>query len=228
MREGVLRDEQTGHRRSHRLAFEQHRADAAHQAGRIGKEPADVEGGRHRHGAGEIDAPVRRAQSVDAAIGRRHAHRSAGVAAEREITGIRRGGGGRAARRAARNAAGRPHVHRRAVVRADAGAAVEEFVADRLARDGRAGGEDLFHRGRVHARRLLRRQPLRTAAAGARAGDVVEVLDHRGETRKRPARAARDRRLDVVRHEEGGVCFAVHFWCSVIASEAKQSLFTCA
>ena len=54
---------------------------------------------------------------------------------------------------------------------------------------------------RVRARRLLRGQPIRIAAAGARAGDVVHVLDDGGQPGERTARAAGDRRVEVVRDE---------------------------
>src|SRR5262249_40720472 len=92
----------------------------------------------------------------------------------------------------------------------------EELVADGLAGDGRARGEDLCHRGRVGTRRLLRREPLRVAAARARAGDVVEVLHGRREPGERPAGAAGDRRLDVVRDVEraGRVRGHVDFPCA--------------
>jgi hypothetical protein len=59
--------------------------------------------------------------------------------------------------------------------------AEEEFVADRLAGNRRARREDLRDRGGMADRRLLRRKPVRVAAAGAAPGNVVHVLDHGGE-----------------------------------------------
>ena len=83
-------------------------------------------------------------------------------------------------------------------MRVHAGDAVEEFVADRLADDGRAGGEQLFDRCGMRRRGLLVRQPVRIAAAGALAGDVVHVLDRDAQSRERAARRALERRLQIV------------------------------
>ena len=128
-------------------------ADAPEHA-RPARQPADdVERRRHVHHAGRIDAAVRGADAVEPAERGRHAHRAAGVAAQREIAGAGRGRRRRSARRAARDAARRARIERRAVMRVDAGDAVEELVADGLADDGGAGVEQL-----------------RTAAAWARAG----------------------------------------------------------
>jgi hypothetical protein len=69
-------------RRRGRVGREQRGARGAQQR-RAGREPADgVERRRERRGAGEGDAPVRRADAPQAAVGRRHAHAAAGVAAE--------------------------------------------------------------------------------------------------------------------------------------------------
>ena len=66
--------------------IEQHLADAAVQR-RVAREPSGgVHARRHGHGVGQIDPAMARAQSVDPAKARRQAHRSAGIAAEREIT----------------------------------------------------------------------------------------------------------------------------------------------
>ena len=93
-------------------------------------------------------------------------------------------------------------------MRVDAGDAVEELVADRLADDGRAGGEQLLDRRGVRGRGLGVGEPVRIAGAGALARDVVHVLDRDAEARERTARRALERRLQIVRDEEaahGGV-----------------------
>ena len=86
----------------------------------------------------------------------------------------------------------------------DAGHAVEELVADGLAGDGRAGGEQLFHRGGVPARGLGLGEPIGIAGACALAGDVVHVLDRDAQSGERPRRRALERRLDIMRDEKAG------------------------
>src|SRR6185437_3217683 len=90
-------------------------------------------------------------------------------------------------------------------MRVGAGHAVEEFVAHRLAGDGGAGVEDFLHRRAVARGGLMGRQPFRIAAAGDVAGDVVHVLDHRGEAGERPVGGALDRGLEVVRDEAAAI-----------------------
>jgi hypothetical protein len=84
----------------------------------------------------------------------------------------------------------------------DAGDAEEQFVADGLADDGRTGGEDFCDRGRMGLRRGMGGEPGRIAGAGARARDVVHVLDASGQPGERPGPAAHDRRFEIVRNEE--------------------------
>ena len=141
--EAVVGDQQGADIRAYGLAAEQHIADAAEHAGAVGEPSDGVERRRHVHAAFGVDAAVGGADTIEAAERGGDTHRAAGVRAEREVAGARRGGGGRAARRASRDAAGRPQVRRRAVVRVDASDAIEKFVADRLADDGRAGAEIL-------------------------------------------------------------------------------------
>ena len=79
-------------------------------------------------------------------------------------------------------------------MRVDAGDAVEELVADRLADDGGAGVENFRHRRGVRRRGLGVGEPVRIAAAGALAGDVVHVLDRGGEAGERAVARALERR----------------------------------
>ena len=93
-----------------------------------------------------VDAAVRRADAVEAAEARRHAHRAAGVGAERGVAQPGGHRGGRARRRAARHAAGRADVHRRAVEGVLAQDAERDLVGDGLADQRRAGIEQRLHR----------------------------------------------------------------------------------
>src|SRR6476661_5882346 len=90
-------------------------------------------------------------------------------------------------------------------MRVGAGHAVEEFVAYRLAGDGGAGVENFLHRRAVARGGLMGGEPFRVAAAGDVAGDVVHVLDHRGEAGERPFGGALDRGLEVVRNEAAAI-----------------------
>src|SRR5581483_4212917 len=80
-----------------------------------------------------------------------------------------------------------------------AGDAVKEFIANRLADDHRAGVGQLLNGARGAARRWMRLEPFRVAAAGPFAGDVVHVLDGRSQPRQPPLRGAGNRTCKVVR-----------------------------
>ena len=84
----------------------------------------------------------------------------------------------------------------------DAAHAIEELVAYCLAGDGSAGAKNLRNRAGMLAGGLLRREPIRTAAAGPRTGDVVHILDHRREASKRPVLCANNRRVQIMRDEK--------------------------
>src|SRR5262249_10984805 len=101
------------------------------------------------------------------------------------------------------NAAWRPDIRRRAVMRIRARDAVEELVANRLAGDGRARRENLRDCIGMPGGRLLSREPFWIAAAGSLTGNVVHVLDDRGESGERTPRSSADRRLDSVWNEKG-------------------------
>ena len=138
----------------------------------------------------EIDPPMRRPDAVKAAKARRHAHRAAGIGAEREIAGPGGHGRGRSARRAAGHAAGRRRVHRRAVMRVLAQDAERDFVGDGLADHRGAGIEQGLHHPCM-TRRALERQrgqsglppPVGTPATSIRS------LTAKAEAGERPAAA---------------------------------------
>ncbi len=199
--ESVLQHDQLCDAGALRRSLQQLRADAAEHAGRGGEPAGDVEGGRHLHRPRHVDPAVGRAQAVQPAKCGRHPHRAAGVAAEREVAGASRGGRCRAARRAAGNPARRVRIDRRAVMGVDAGHAEEELVAHRLADDGGSGVQDPADGCGIRRGRRLRGQPVRIAAAAALAGDVVHILDRRGQPGQRAVRGACDRLRDVVRNE---------------------------
>src|SRR5262249_32168027 len=117
---------------------------------------------------------------------------------------------GRAAGAPRGKAAGRPDMRRRAVMRIRPRAAVEDLVAIRLAGDGGARRENLRDCIGMPGGRLLRREPFGIAAAGSLTGNIVHILDDRGESGERTARSSADRRLDIVWNEKGfghAVCF---------------------
>ena len=143
-----------------------------------------------------------RAQAVKPVERGRDANRSAGVAAEREIAGIGAARCRRAAGRAAGQPAGRAQIGRGAVMGIGACDAEEEFVADRLAGNRRARRENLRDRGGMADRRLLRRKPVRVAAAGTAPGNVVHVLDHGGEPGKRAGCRPAHGRIEIVGDKE--------------------------
>src|SRR6516165_2290378 len=83
--------------------------------------------------------------------------------------------------------------------------AVEELVANRLAGDGRARRENLRDCIGMPSGRLLRREPFGIAAAGSLTGNVVHVLDDRGESGERTTRSSADRRLVFVWNEKDSI-----------------------
>ena len=188
LREGIVENDQLIRFGAHAGTFEQHLADAPQDARAAGEPPGHIEGRRHRHAAGDVDASVRRAYAVDAAEGGRHPNRAAGIAAQREIAGAggRRSGG--AARGAARQSARGARIDRSAVMRVGAGDAEEKFVAHGLADDGGSSEQQLPDRRRVRERRPMRGKPIGVAATGAQLGDVIHVLHRRGQSGKRPLR----------------------------------------
>ena len=200
-RKGVIEHDQVRDFRRGRSAAEQHAAHFAERARSVREPAGDIEGRRHVHRAGEIDAAMRGADAIEPAERGRHPDRTAGIAADRDIAGAGSRRRCRAARRAAGQAAGRARIVRRAVMRVDAGDAVEEFVADGLAGDGGAGIEQLLHDACVLRRGRLRCEPVRIAAAGALAFDVIHVLDRDGQPGERAGLRAANRRLQVVRNE---------------------------
>src|SRR6266496_5414312 len=86
-------------------------------------------------------------------------------------------------------------------MRIGAGHAEEKLVADGLADEGCAGVENPAHRGGRRIGLARGREPVRAAAAGAIARDVVHVLDRAGEPGERPGCGARDGGLKIMRHE---------------------------
>src|SRR6266567_7449618 len=82
-----------------------------------------------------------------------------------------------------------------------AGHAEEELVADGLADDGGAGIDNFAYRGGRGGGWRCRRKPVRAAAPGAMARDVVHVLDRAGEAGEWSASGAGDRRAQIMRHE---------------------------
>jgi hypothetical protein len=82
------------------------------------------------------------------------------------------------------------------------GDAEEQFVADGLADDRRAGSQNLRHCRRVGGRRSVGGKPSRVAGSGPRARNVVHVLDGGGQARKRAGAAARDRRCQIMGNEK--------------------------
>ena len=115
--------------------------------------------------------------------------------------------------RATRKAARRARIHRRAVMRVRAAHAVEEFIANCLAGDGRSGVEDLLHRRTIARGRRMSCEPFRVAAAGAFARDVVHVFDHRAQPGERTGCGTFDRCSDVVRDEATAIGFRRHLRC---------------
>src|SRR5690242_14814596 len=102
---------------------------------------------------------------------------------------------------------------------------VEEFIADGLAGDGRAGVEDFLHRGAAARRRGVRGEPVRIAAAGALAYDIIHVLHHRAQPGERPARRALDWRLEVVGNEAAAISLRRHASISCIFTSKVTKSF---
>ena len=131
-----------------------------------------------------VDPAMRRADAVEAAEARRHAHRAAGVGAERGVAEARGDRGGRARGRAARHAAGRADVLRRAVEGVLAQDAERDLVGDGLADQRGAGVEQRLHRPGMLRRDRPAGRPVVVAAAGRHARHVEQVLGGEGEARR--------------------------------------------
>ncbi len=171
---------------------QQHLRDAR-ERGRVAREPPGGVGARRLpHHAGQIEPAVGRPDAVEAAEARRHAHRSAGVGAERGVAqplGHRRG---RARRGAAGHAVGRLRVERGAVEGILAEDAERDLVGDGLADQARAGVEQALHGPGVARRDGMRPAPVRVAAAGRVAGHVEQILGRERQAGERAARSAGD------------------------------------
>ena len=156
-----------------------------------------VDGHFDRHHAGVGHESPGRLHAVDAAIGGRHADRTALVAADRQIDLAGRDERCAAGRRSAgRVAMPQRVVHRPARAGVRAAGEAEQF-ADRLAGDRGARVEQPRDDGRVdrgheafHRRRAVHHR---------HAGHADVVLDGHGLARKLAARSAGDRGLDVPR-----------------------------
>ena len=105
----------------------------------------------------------------------------------------------------------------------DAGDAVEEFIAYRLAGDGRSGSDDLLNHGGVPRRWLLLREPFGTAAARAGTCDVVHVLDHGGQARQRSRRRTAHGRFEIMGNEER----SAHVICPLYQSRIFHAVPSC-
>ena len=81
--------------------------------------------------------------------------------------------------------------------------AVEELITYRLANYGGTSIKNLDDRRCRRRSRKVRIQPIRVAAAGASANDVIHILHHRGEARKRATRGPAERRSQIMRDEGG-------------------------
>ena len=156
---------------------------------------------------------MRRAKAINTIEGGGDSHRTAGIAAKRKVAQSRAAGGGRARRRSSRQAAWRTRIQRRAVMRVGAAHAVEEFIANGLAGDGRSRVEDFLHRRAMMRGGRLSCEPVRTAAACAFARDVVHVLDHRVQPGERSARRTFDRRFEIVGNKATAIGLRRHVWC---------------
>ncbi len=93
-------------------------------------------------------------------------------------------------------------------MRISAADAIEKLIAYGLADDCRACVENFLHRGAMSRRGRMRSEPFRAAAAGALAGDVVHVLDHRAQSGERPRRRSLERRRKIM----GDKATAIGLW----------------
>ena len=170
------------------VVAEQDGADVLEHAD-VARKPADhVEARPERQHAFGRNAPVRRAQSDDAAIACRNADRAAAVGAEREIDEPARHRRRRAVRRAARHAARRIDVHA-----ACRNARSRRSGCSRARRNGSwpamsaPARADAAPPSAVSRRRRMRAQPVGLAEAGARPCDLEGVLCGEGQAGERPA-----------------------------------------
>ena len=180
-------DEARGERRRYRLA--QHHFRDTREGRRVAREPAGGVGARRlRQHSREIEPPVGGADAVEPAEARRHAHRAAGVGAERGVAEALRDGRGRAGGRAAGYAVGRRRVERRAIERVLAEDAERHLVGDRLADQRGAGVQQPLHGPGVACGHRILPGPVRIAAARRVARDVEKVLDGERQAGQRTVR----------------------------------------
>ena|SRR5690242_5387428 len=105
----------------------------------------------------------------------------------------------------------------------DAAHAIEELVANGFAGDGSAGGENFFDGRSMAAGRLLRREPIRTAAAGAAPRDVVHILDDSGQSGERAGSRANNRRIEIMRDKERSFHAACFLYQSRIRTPSQAA-----
>ena len=165
-------------------------------------EPAEgVEGGGERHGAGERDAVLRRAQPDQAAEGCGDAHRAAGVGTGGNVGKTPGDCSDRAGRGTAGHAAGRGRIDRMRKMHVLAKHRESQFLCLGLAGESRAGVEKLLHRGGCRRRRTCLGEHVRVAASGDVACNVENVLHAERKARQRAG--SRMRNGDVRPVEEG-------------------------
>ena len=135
-----------------------------------------------------------RPDAIKAAEARGHAHRAAGVGAERGIADPGRDRRRRTRRGAARHPAGSADIDRRAVEGILAQDAERDLVRYGLADQGGAGIEQRLDSPGILCGDRPTGRPVVIAAAGRRARHVEQVFGSEGQARKRPARLALDSR----------------------------------
>jgi hypothetical protein len=131
-----------------------------------------------------------RSYTEDSTETRRQAHRATRVAADYKIHHAGGDSGRRAAGRTARNSPWSVHVHRRAIVRVLSREAPGQFVGVGLTDEMRTRVEQALNCRRRTHRRAVGAQPIGAAESRPMARDVVDVLDSKGESPKRPVRRA--------------------------------------
>ena len=135
------------------------------------------------------DATMRGLEADQAAQRRRHAHRAAGVRAQRHRHHARRHRRRAAGAGTAGDARRIPGIARGALDAAVAGGAVGEFMRQRLADHDGAGFAQQRHAARVSRRTMA--QEMRGAHGGGHVGGVDVVLDGHGNAVQRTAHSPR-------------------------------------
>src|SRR5262249_21350154 len=102
--ECIVEDDEPCDRRFNARSLQEYLPDPTEHTWAGRDPPADIERGRHRYRAREIDPPEGGAEAVEATVRGRYAHRAAGITAEREVADP----GGRRGRRPAGGAAREP------------------------------------------------------------------------------------------------------------------------